>query len=153
MNNIVIVFHSGYGHTAKVAQAVAEGSGGTLLTIDAEGNLPEGGWEQGRHHHSQGLWPASSRNHGAAGLICVPGPQGRIQRVRHGGAVPINSLQRLRRPMLRTWQRAKQRTDLGSKSVHVDRFGDVATTAGSKHLGFVATHREGGEGHDHDVLG
>jgi len=46
MNNIVIVFHSGYGHTAKVAQAVAEGSGGTLLAIDAEGNLPEGGWEQ-----------------------------------------------------------------------------------------------------------
>ena len=46
MSPIVIVFHSGYGHTAKVAQAVAEGSGGTLLAIDAEGNLPAGGWEQ-----------------------------------------------------------------------------------------------------------
>ncbi len=46
MSNIVIVYHSGYGHTAKVAAAVAEGSGGTLLAIDAEGNLPEGGWEQ-----------------------------------------------------------------------------------------------------------
>jgi multimeric flavodoxin WrbA len=46
MSKIVIVFHSGYGHTAKVAQAVAEGSGGTLLAIDAEGNLPEGGWDQ-----------------------------------------------------------------------------------------------------------
>jgi NAD(P)H dehydrogenase (quinone) len=46
MSNIVIVFHSGYGHTAQVAQAVAEGSGGTLLAIDAEGNLPAGGWEQ-----------------------------------------------------------------------------------------------------------
>ena len=46
MSQIVIVFHSGYGHTAKVAQAVAEGSGGKLLAIDAEGNLPEGGWEQ-----------------------------------------------------------------------------------------------------------
>jgi NAD(P)H dehydrogenase (quinone) len=45
MSKIVIVFHSGYGHTAKVAQAVAEGSGGTLLAIDAEGNLPTGGWE------------------------------------------------------------------------------------------------------------
>jgi NAD(P)H dehydrogenase (quinone) len=43
---IVIVHHSGYGHTQKVAQAVAEGSGGTLLAIDAEGNLPAGGWEQ-----------------------------------------------------------------------------------------------------------
>ncbi len=46
MSKIVIVFHSGYGHTAKVAEAVAESSGGTLLAIDAEGNLPEGGWEQ-----------------------------------------------------------------------------------------------------------
>ncbi len=46
MSNIVIVYHSGYGHTRKVAEAVAEGSGGTLLPIDAEGNLPEGGWEQ-----------------------------------------------------------------------------------------------------------
>ena len=45
MDKIVIVFHSGYGHTRKVAEAVAEGSGGTLLAIDAEGNLPEGGWE------------------------------------------------------------------------------------------------------------
>jgi len=46
MSKIVIVFHSGYGHTAKIAQAVAEGSGGALLAIDAEGNLPAGGWEQ-----------------------------------------------------------------------------------------------------------
>jgi multimeric flavodoxin WrbA len=46
MSDIVIVFHSGYGHTAKVAQAVAEGSAGELLAIDAEGDLPEGGWEK-----------------------------------------------------------------------------------------------------------
>lgn len=45
MSKIVIVFHSGYGHTAKVAEAVAATSGGQLLAIDAEGNLPEGGWE------------------------------------------------------------------------------------------------------------
>lgn len=43
--SIVIVYHSGYGHTAKVAEAVAEGAGATLLAIDAEGNLPAGGWE------------------------------------------------------------------------------------------------------------
>ena len=46
MSSIVIVHHSGYGHTKKVAEAVAEASGGTLITIDAEGNLPAGGWEQ-----------------------------------------------------------------------------------------------------------
>ena len=45
MRPIVIVFHSGYGHTAKVAEAVAATSGGQLLAIDAEGNLPEGGWD------------------------------------------------------------------------------------------------------------
>ena len=44
--SIVIVYHSGYGHTKKVAEAVAAGSGGALMAIDADGNLPEGGWEQ-----------------------------------------------------------------------------------------------------------
>ncbi len=45
MTRIVVVFHSGYGHTQRVAQAVADGAGAQLLAIDAEGNLPEGGWE------------------------------------------------------------------------------------------------------------
>ena len=47
--NIHVVYHSGYGHTAKVAEAVGEGvkSGGAnvhLNRIDAEGNLPEATW-------------------------------------------------------------------------------------------------------------
>jgi len=46
MSKIVIVYHSGYGHTKKVAEAVASTSGAALIAIDAEGNLPEGGWEQ-----------------------------------------------------------------------------------------------------------
>jgi len=46
MSKIVIVFHSGYGHTKKVAEAVAAGNGGSLVEIDAEGNLPAGGWER-----------------------------------------------------------------------------------------------------------
>jgi multimeric flavodoxin WrbA len=45
MSDIVIVFHSGYGHTAKVAQAIAETSGAKLLPIGADGELPEGGWD------------------------------------------------------------------------------------------------------------
>jgi NAD(P)H dehydrogenase (quinone) len=44
-SNIVIVYHSGYGHTAKIAEAVAAGSAGTLLAIDQEGKLPDGAWE------------------------------------------------------------------------------------------------------------
>lgn len=45
MADVVVVFHSGYGHTQRLAQAVAEGAGAQLLAIDAEGNLPAGGWE------------------------------------------------------------------------------------------------------------
>ncbi len=45
MSKIVVVYHSGYGHTQRMAQAVADGAGAELLAIDAEGNLPEGGWD------------------------------------------------------------------------------------------------------------
>ena len=45
MSKIVIVYHSGYGHTKRVAEYVSEGAGGELLAIDAEGNLPDGAWE------------------------------------------------------------------------------------------------------------
>ena len=45
MTDIVVVYHSGYGHTQRMAQAVAQGAGAQLLAIDAEGNLPAGGWE------------------------------------------------------------------------------------------------------------
>jgi len=46
MTQVVVVYHSGYGHTQRMAQAVAEGAGAQLIAIDADGNLPEGGWEQ-----------------------------------------------------------------------------------------------------------
>ena len=46
MADIVVVYHSGYGHTQRQAQAVAQGAGARLLAIDADGNLPPGGWEQ-----------------------------------------------------------------------------------------------------------
>ncbi|MDP2262041.1 MAG: flavodoxin family protein [Hydrogenophaga sp.] len=45
MAKVVVVFHSGYGHTQRMAQSVAQGAGAELIAIDAEGNLPEGGWE------------------------------------------------------------------------------------------------------------
>ena len=46
MSKIVVIYHSGYGHTAKIAEAVAATSGGTLVAIDAEGNVPDGTWEK-----------------------------------------------------------------------------------------------------------
>ncbi len=45
MAKVAVVFHSGYGHTLRMAQAVAEGAGAELLAIDAEGNLPDGAWD------------------------------------------------------------------------------------------------------------
>ena len=45
MAKISVVYHSGYGHTQRMAEAVADGAGAKLITIDAEGNLPENGWE------------------------------------------------------------------------------------------------------------
>jgi NAD(P)H dehydrogenase (quinone) len=42
---IVVVYFSGYGHTRRMAESVAQGAGATLLAVDAEGNLPEGGWD------------------------------------------------------------------------------------------------------------
>lgn len=47
MAQIEIVYFSGYGHTAKQAEAVAEGAGNAarLWQIDAEGNLPAAAWE------------------------------------------------------------------------------------------------------------
>ena len=45
MPRILVVYHSGYGHTQRMAQAVADGAGADLIAIDADGNLPAGGWE------------------------------------------------------------------------------------------------------------
>ncbi len=46
MADLVVVYHSGYGHTQRLAQSVAEGAGAHLIAIDAEGKLPDGAWEQ-----------------------------------------------------------------------------------------------------------
>ena len=44
MSKIVVVYHSGYGHTVKQAEAVAEGARAELIAIDAEGNITEAQW-------------------------------------------------------------------------------------------------------------
>lgn len=45
MPKVVVLYHSGYGHTQRMAQSVAQGAGAELLAIDADGNLPDGDWE------------------------------------------------------------------------------------------------------------
>ena len=45
MSKVAVVFHSGYGHTVKQAEAVAHGAQGTLIAIDAEGNITDAQWQ------------------------------------------------------------------------------------------------------------
>lgn len=49
MKKVAIVYHSGYGHTRKQAEAVYAGASAAdakvdLIAIDAEGNVDEAGW-------------------------------------------------------------------------------------------------------------
>lgn len=44
MTKTVVVYHSGYGHTQRVAQFMAQGANAQLLAIDADGNLTESEW-------------------------------------------------------------------------------------------------------------
>ena len=44
MSKTVVVYHSGYGHTQRVAQFVAEGAKAQIIAIDAEGNISEADW-------------------------------------------------------------------------------------------------------------
>ena len=44
MSKIVVVYHSGYGHTVKQAEAVAKGADAELIAIDAEGNITDAQW-------------------------------------------------------------------------------------------------------------
>ncbi len=45
MAEVVVVYHSGYGHTQRMAQAVAEGADAEMLAIDADGNLSQDAWK------------------------------------------------------------------------------------------------------------
>ncbi|WP_137008384.1 flavodoxin family protein [Aquitalea aquatilis] len=45
MTKVVVVYHSGYGHTQRVAQQVAAGANAELIAIDAEGNVPDSAWD------------------------------------------------------------------------------------------------------------
>jgi multimeric flavodoxin WrbA len=44
MTKSVVIYHSGYGHTQRIAQSVAEGANAQLIAIDADGNITESDW-------------------------------------------------------------------------------------------------------------
>lgn len=44
MAQVVVVYHSGYGHTTKQAEAAAKGAGADLIAIDANGDISDADW-------------------------------------------------------------------------------------------------------------
>ena len=44
MASVVVIYHSGYGHTTKQAEAVAKGAGAALIAISADGEIGEADW-------------------------------------------------------------------------------------------------------------
>ena len=45
MTSTVVIYHSGYGHTQRLAQQVAEGADAQLIAISAEGTITEAEWD------------------------------------------------------------------------------------------------------------
>ena len=45
MSNVVVIYHSGYGHTKKQAEAVAEGAKADLIEIDTNGDISDVDWD------------------------------------------------------------------------------------------------------------
>ena len=44
MAKTIVVYHSGYGHTQRVAQFVAQGANAQVIAIDADGNITDADW-------------------------------------------------------------------------------------------------------------
>ncbi len=44
MSKVAVVYHSGYGHTTKQAEALAKGAGADLIAIIANGEISESQW-------------------------------------------------------------------------------------------------------------
>ncbi|MFA7276280.1 MAG: flavodoxin family protein [Pseudobdellovibrionaceae bacterium] len=44
MSDVVVVFHSGYGHTEVVAKAIAKGAGADLVKVNAQGTIGDADW-------------------------------------------------------------------------------------------------------------
>ena len=44
MASVIVVYHSGYGHTTKQAEAVAQGAKADLIAIDENGDITDADW-------------------------------------------------------------------------------------------------------------
>ena len=44
--SVVVIYYSGYGHTKRVAETVAEGAQAELIAIDSNGDIQESDWQK-----------------------------------------------------------------------------------------------------------
>jgi multimeric flavodoxin WrbA len=44
--SVVVIYYSGYGHTKRVAETVAEGARADLIAIDSNGDIQESDWQK-----------------------------------------------------------------------------------------------------------
>ena len=44
--SVVVIYYSGYGHTKRVAETVAEGAQAELIAIDSNGEIQESDWQK-----------------------------------------------------------------------------------------------------------
>ena len=45
MSDVIVIYHSGYGHTKVVAEQVAKGADAGLIAIDENGDIAESDWD------------------------------------------------------------------------------------------------------------
>lgn len=45
MSQVSVIFHSGYGHTKKVAEVITEGANAKLIEISSEGEITDDDWQ------------------------------------------------------------------------------------------------------------
>lgn len=46
MSNVIVIYHSGYGHTKKQAEAVAAGAKADLIAINENGEISDADWDK-----------------------------------------------------------------------------------------------------------
>ena len=89
MQNIAVVYYSGYGHTKLVAEKVAQGAHADLISIDNEGNITEQEWE--KLDAASVLPPIWAVRHGNSRNLLMPVPKRGLHvngRIKSSGVSP-----------------------------------------------------------------
>jgi NAD(P)H dehydrogenase (quinone) len=76
MAKTAVIYHSGYGHTQRVAEFVAKGAGAELVAIDADGNLTDAQWATLDAADAIIMGSPTYKGKVAGGFTCSASPSG-----------------------------------------------------------------------------